>query len=224
MSSFATCAIIKIMNTQDKILQVAKQLVAQKGAKSVTVTEVAERIGVTHQAAYKHFKSKKQLMEQLALLWLDEILLPVITFEGNSVHDWLWLLVSCKKRAYTEDREMFELYTHYISTNRALEDQHNQHLAQLLCDFSSENEVKTYSVGASLPTEFSRTKFKVSADSSPADEGGVLAGTYCDKMEDYQALIQAFMVFQHPQFANRWDEHFQENFEAVWNLVANKFV
>ncbi|QDK70093.1 TetR/AcrR family transcriptional regulator [Lactococcus protaetiae] len=171
------------MNTQDKILQVAKQLVAQKGAKSVTVTEVAERIGVTHQAAYKHFKSKKQLMEQLALLWLDEILLPVITFEGNSVHDWLWLLVSCKKRAYTEDREMFELYTHYISTNLALEDQHNQHLAQLLCDFSSENET-----------------------------------------EDYQALIQAFMVFQHPQFANRWDEHFQENFEAVWNLVADKFV
>ena len=171
------------MNTRDKILTIAQNLVIQKGAKSVTVTEVAELIGITHQAAYKHFKNKKQLMEQLALLWLDEILEPVITFDGKNIHDWMWTLASAKKRAYEENPEMFALYTHYISSNLTLENEHNEHLANLLCNFTKND----------------------------------------DKIQDYRALIQAFMTFQHPVFAESWNEEFQENFENVWNLVSSQF-
>ena len=169
------------MKTRDKILLVAKELVAQKGAKSVTVLEVAAQLDITHQAAYKHFKSKKQLMESLALLWLDEILEPVFHFQGSTVHGWLWTLACCKKQAYEQEPEMFTLYTHYISTNAELEELHNQHLVQSL-----------------------------------------IAVTTSEKYAEYDALIRAFLFFQHPAFASQWDETFQEKFERCWSIMATE--
>ena len=169
------------VKTRDKILLVAKALVAQKGAKSVTVSEVAAQLNITHQAAYKHFKSKQQLMESLALLWLDDILEPVFHFSGTSIKAWLWTLACCKKQAYEREPEMFTLYTHYISTNPELETLHNQHLANALARITGEN-----------------------------------------RLETYDALIRAFLFFQHPAFASQWDDSFQAKFEAGWALVAEE--
>ena len=48
---------------QEQIALVAMDLVASQGIKSLTVTRVAEKIGVVPSALYKHFKNKGQIVE-----------------------------------------------------------------------------------------------------------------------------------------------------------------
>ena len=46
------------MNTKEKILLISLHLFAQNGYEATSVADIAEAVGVTKGALYKHFKNK----------------------------------------------------------------------------------------------------------------------------------------------------------------------
>lgn len=110
--------------TQQKILNVAQDLVEREGMKKVTLSAVGAVLGISHAALYKHFKNKEDLWTSLALSWLDTILNSLFPFDTRGyttktaiLHDWLWTLTKQKMFAKQSDNDMFELYTTYIDQN-----------------------------------------------------------------------------------------------------------
>lgn len=100
-------------------------------------------LGVTHAALYKHFKNKEDLLQKLALKWLENTSRSL--FEWNpeegvddetALHDWLWLLHLTKKDLYQHDQKMFLLYTNYIETDSNLVRGHLSHLAKKVEEIS----------------------------------------------------------------------------------------
>ena len=53
-------------NLKKTIVQTAIQLIEERGEASFTIRELAKSVGVSHAAAYRHFRSKRQLSAQIA--------------------------------------------------------------------------------------------------------------------------------------------------------------
>ena len=54
------------MSTESEILAAARELFARKGEQAVTMRAVAERVGVTATAIYRHYRDKAELLEEIA--------------------------------------------------------------------------------------------------------------------------------------------------------------
>lgn len=54
------------MDTRERLVRAAAELVAEGGTSAVTLREVGRRAGVSHNAAYKHFESRQQLLAAVA--------------------------------------------------------------------------------------------------------------------------------------------------------------
>ena len=53
-------------NLKKTIVQTAIQLIEERGEASFTIRELAKSVGVSHAAAYRHFRSKRQLLAKIA--------------------------------------------------------------------------------------------------------------------------------------------------------------
>ncbi|WP_214780591.1 TetR family transcriptional regulator [Exiguobacterium sp. s22] len=175
--------------TREKIFLATEASIKRKGLHKTTLSDIAKELGVTHAALYKHYKNKEDLMQQLALRWLDTTSLELLRWEGREgispkedLHDWLWLLATTKKELYKNDKKMFRLYTDYLESTQVLVNDHLKKLAEKV-----ESICGIHSIGP--------------------------------------AVIKAFVYFHNPYFADRWDsEAYQDDFEALWSLVANQVV
>lgn len=54
------------MGTESEILAAARDLLAEKGERAVTMRAVAERVGITATAIYRHYRDKDALLEEIA--------------------------------------------------------------------------------------------------------------------------------------------------------------
>jgi AcrR family transcriptional regulator len=54
------------VGTQNEILAAAREILTRKGERGVTMRAVAERVGVTATAIYRHYRDKAALLEQMA--------------------------------------------------------------------------------------------------------------------------------------------------------------
>lgn len=129
--------------TEQKIFSTAEAIILNKGIKKTTLSDIAKKLGVTHAAIYKHYKNKEDLLQKLALKWLDNTSKDLFewtpskdTDAETALHDWLWLLSNTKKNLYHNDEKMFRLYTEYIETNDTLIKNHLNHLAEKVEEIS----------------------------------------------------------------------------------------
>ncbi|KRO04824.1 transcriptional regulator [Levilactobacillus paucivorans] len=116
--------------TRERILIAAEHLIMQTGHAKVTLSEIAQQLGMTHAALYKHFKNKQDLWAAVATAWFNRDILSQIQVapqqpQKDQLHDWLWAFVSAKKQAATSNPQMFALNTRYV-------DNHPQVLRQVL--------------------------------------------------------------------------------------------
>jgi AcrR family transcriptional regulator len=58
----------KSIRTRRRIVDVAHDLFTERGFDNVTVSQIADAVGVTERTIYRHFESK----EDLLLVWIDE--------------------------------------------------------------------------------------------------------------------------------------------------------
>ncbi|ECL8005622.1 TetR/AcrR family transcriptional regulator [Listeria innocua] len=123
--------------SQEIILDMAEQIIYEKGMEKTTLYDIAGNLNVTHAALYKHYRNKEDLFQKLALRWLEETSREIFAWTkendaspDDALHDWLWLLADTKKKLYKTDRKMFLLYTDYIEQKEELVKNHIEHLAQ----------------------------------------------------------------------------------------------
>ena len=84
--------------TKEKIFSVTEEIIMRKGVQKTTLSDIAKQLGVTHAAFYKHYKNKEDLLQQLALRWLETTSKELLEWEAPkgvssavALHDWLWL-------------------------------------------------------------------------------------------------------------------------------------
>jgi len=53
-------------NLKETMVRTAIQMIEQRGEASFTIRELAKSVGVSHAAAYRHFRSKRELLAQIA--------------------------------------------------------------------------------------------------------------------------------------------------------------
>ncbi|WP_143461288.1 TetR/AcrR family transcriptional regulator [Levilactobacillus enshiensis] len=110
--------------TRTKIIAVAEKLIMQTGNAAVTLDQLAQELGITHAALYKHFQNKRDLWEAVAAAWFQRTIINQITVDTTlppeqQLHAWLWAFVTAKKQAYHANPQMFTLNTRYIDNNPA---------------------------------------------------------------------------------------------------------
>jgi len=98
--------------TQRKIVDTASALIQEHGRIDISLNTIADALGITHGALYKHFDSKQAIWEAVAEQWfhtqiIDKVMQTVLS-DGQAeqrdrvtvLHDWLWAFVNDKKEAY----------------------------------------------------------------------------------------------------------------------------
>lgn len=58
------------MNLHDACLAEARAIIAERGVDSLSLREVARRLGVSHQAPYRHFESREHILAELIVMSL----------------------------------------------------------------------------------------------------------------------------------------------------------
>lgn len=179
--------------TQRQIVDTASALIQEQGRIDISLSTIADALGITHGALYKHFDSKQAIWEAVAEQWfhtqiIDKVTQTVVidgaTAQRDAVtvlHEWLWAFVNAKKDAYLANHDMFKLNTQYVDNNPAA-------LQRVL---------------------------------QPAyrqiDE---LMGYHDADYQRAQAILSAFSVFTLPNLSDAWSwPDYQERFEALWRLI-----
>ena len=86
--------IIAGKKTNDKLIQIAKELFAEKGYANTALEEVVHEAGVTRGALYHHFNSKKDLFEAVLEEVLTDIYVQIMKASRSCKDPWDKLLIS----------------------------------------------------------------------------------------------------------------------------------
>lgn len=179
--------------TQRKIVDTASALIQEQGRIDISLNTIADALGITHGALYKHFDSKQAIWEAVAEQWfhtqiIDKVMQTVLS-DGQAeqrdrvtvLHDWLWAFVNAKKTAYLANHEMFRLNTQYVDSNplaleRVLQPAYQQ--IDELMGYHDENYLRA------------------------------------------ETIMSAFAVFTLPNLSEAWSwPDYQDRFEATWRLI-----
>jgi AcrR family transcriptional regulator len=76
------------------ILQAARAVLQERGYEQFLTSEVAQRCGVSEGTIYKYFKTKRELLSQVAEEWFEELLTDQPPANPNeSIHDRLYRVI-----------------------------------------------------------------------------------------------------------------------------------
>ncbi|TYC47838.1 TetR/AcrR family transcriptional regulator [Weissella muntiaci] len=105
------------------ILKTAQEIIIETKNSEVSLSQIANGLGVTHAAIYKYFESKQVLWEEVSSAWFKEEIIDKIKFDNktnsrvDTLHSWLYQFANLKKNTYINDRTMFTLNTKYVDNH-----------------------------------------------------------------------------------------------------------
>jgi AcrR family transcriptional regulator len=113
-----------------EILEVARDLFAQRGFEKTTMADIAEVVGVVESALYRHFRSKQELLVEAVRTFYEPIIEDVERAAASIVDPLARLRYAVWRhlRAYAEEPELCRLVVHEA---RGLEDYWNSEIAKL---------------------------------------------------------------------------------------------
>ena len=175
-----------------EILAAAQNIIFRKNTTKISLTDVAQELGITHNALYRHFKNKDDLWYSLAKYWLfenEQVLQRLIdsatTDAKQTLADWLTALTNSKHDTYAQHPALFDLYTDLVQDHPDLEQEHLLTLRQqVLAIFNIKNAQPKHIAQA-------------------------------------QAILDAFVYFYDPRFKDFWQNaNIQNRQEKLWQLIA----
>jgi AcrR family transcriptional regulator len=180
--------------TREQILAAAKETLQRYGPAKTTVVDVAQLLGVSHGAVYRHFPTKAALRAAVVRGGLETIAgrLRGISEENgpatDRLHRWLLALLDIKHGYAREDAELFDTYA--------------------MIDKDAPEVVREHS--AALTAQLDR----ILAD-------GVEAGEFqASALGGGMAIWDATTRFHHPAHRTEWtDPKIGDYFEGVWQLI-----
>ena len=174
-------------------LEAAQKILFEKNTTRISLTEIANELGITHVALYRHFANKDDLWLSLAKHWLtgtERHLTSTIVDDASreplvKLHAWLMALAQTKQETYRLHPALFSLYTDMVRAHPDLEAQHLRTL---------QTQILSIAITGN-PTE--------------------------NDLSTSQAILDAFTVFYDPRFKRYWScPQMQARQETVWELVS----
>ena len=67
----------------DRILAAAETVLRRHGVEKTNVVDIARALGISHANIYRHFPSKKALLDAVAARWLERVTAPLAGHRGG---------------------------------------------------------------------------------------------------------------------------------------------
>jgi AcrR family transcriptional regulator len=181
--------------TAGRILEAAEEVLRRFGPAKATVVDVAQALGVSHGAVYRHFPSKAALRDAVTERWLARLSGPleaVVAEQGpaaDRLRRWLDLLIASKRGKALDDPELFATYVELAADSRDVVLAHVEYLiaqlARIIADGVERGELEVRDPNASA-----------------------------------RAVFDATARFHNPAHVAQWtDPGIDAAFEGVWELV-----
>jgi AcrR family transcriptional regulator len=101
----------------DRILGAAEAVLRRHGVEKTNVVDIAKTLGISHAAIYKHFSSKKALLDSVATRWLEKVTAPLEVIAKDTKKKpterliaWFDSLRRAKQHKVLDDPELFRVY------------------------------------------------------------------------------------------------------------------
>ncbi|MBX3505807.1 MAG: TetR family transcriptional regulator [Parvibaculum sp.] len=107
-------------NQRDRILDTARDLIRRFGGAKTNVVDIAQAMGLSHSAIYRHFRSKAEIFDALAAATMAEEAALAETFveaEGPAAERLAALVLTLhrsKRAKFGDDPEMHALYRRIV--------------------------------------------------------------------------------------------------------------
>jgi AcrR family transcriptional regulator len=103
--------------TEDRILTAAEEVLRRHGVDKTNVVDIARVLGISHANIYRHFPSKKALLDAVAARWLEVVTVPLEAIVHNQSRPaserftaWFEALRTAKQKKVLKDPELFRVY------------------------------------------------------------------------------------------------------------------
>ena len=115
----------------DRILAAAEAVLRRHGVEKTNVVDIARALGISHTNIYRHFPSKKALLDAVAARWLHVVTSPLEAIAED--HDrpaaerlvaWFDTLRVAKQHKVLDDPELFRVYHRLAMAARELASDH----------------------------------------------------------------------------------------------------
>ena len=122
-----------------RILDAAETILRRHGVEKTNVVDVARALGMSHGNIYRHFPSKKALVDAVAVRWLHRLMDPLEAIAADRARPaperlarWFDALRLAKRHKVRDDPELFRVYHRVVETMREAVGEHIEALlAQL---------------------------------------------------------------------------------------------
>ena len=104
---------------RQQFIKAAEELFREKGYDNVTMSEIADRVGMSHGAYFYYFKSKEELMRALIINSVretEEHLKAVVSDKSKSAVEKMQFLLSMTIDSYSSEQEFIEFAHDYGNT------------------------------------------------------------------------------------------------------------
>ena len=122
--------------SSEQILTAAEVVLRRHGVEKTNVVDIARALGMSHANIYRHFPSKKALLDAVAARWLEAITSPLTAIASDQTRPaaerltaWFDHLRTAKQRKVRGDPELFRVY-HRLAMEAG--DLAGEHVATLL--------------------------------------------------------------------------------------------
>ena len=114
-----------------RILDAAETLLRRHGPEKTNVVDIARVLGMSHGNIYRHFPSKKALLESVAVRWLHAMMGPLEAIASDHARPaserlaaWFDALRIAKRHKVRDDPELFRMHHKIVVAAREVVDEH----------------------------------------------------------------------------------------------------
>jgi AcrR family transcriptional regulator len=115
----------------ERILDAAESVLRRHGPEKTNVVDIAKLLGMSHGNIYRHFPSKKALLDAVAIRWLNVVTVPLEAIAadktrpaGERLKAWFDHLRAAKLKKVRRDPELFRVHFKYFQSLREVTDEH----------------------------------------------------------------------------------------------------
>jgi AcrR family transcriptional regulator len=183
--------------TLDRILSAAEEVLRRFGPAKATVVDVAQALGVSHAAVYRHVASKAELRDLVVGRWIEQTMQPLRAVAGKQgpaprrLRQFVETIIATKRARSSADPELFAAYRTLAADAKSVISAHLDELVKLTAGIVS---------------------------------AGVADGTFrsVDPVATARAILAATSRFHHPAHAAEWtDPGIDAAFNDVWQILID---
>ncbi|MGF2618304.1 TetR/AcrR family transcriptional regulator [Rossellomorea vietnamensis] len=128
----------KLTEKQQKILEAALEIFAEKGYSATSTSEIAKKAGVAEGTIFRHYKTKKDLLLSIVAPTMAKLIAPFIIRDINKVlntkyekyEDFLKAMILNRQAFLKENMSAFRILIQEIPFHPELKEQFKEHIAE----------------------------------------------------------------------------------------------